>query len=313
MDLDGEGGLDKRLQGHRLSFGWRARRLAGHAGIAYRDWRPIRKDEFAIRPNRFAIDASLQFAMRELRQVLAAPRLWAGLAGTALLLGMVGPFGTYEELRLPARLAYWSAVVVATYLAGFASVHFTVRFLFGEELPATGGFTLAGAIAGVPVAAVVALLNSFAFGGEIGFGFLAVLPYCVAASAVVSGLVSYFAIQEARGRNDMPATSVPIRPRILDRLPPEKRGRLAYLSMQDHYVEVHTDRGRALVLMRFGDAIAETEGVDGLRIHRSHWVAREAVAGTARRDGRLVLRMRDGAELPVSRSYSGAVRAAGLA
>jgi DNA-binding LytR/AlgR family response regulator len=252
--------------------------------------------------------------MRELHALLAAPRLWAGLAGASLLLGMVGPFGTYDQLPLGGRIAYWAAIAVATYLTGFFVVHFCVRFLFGTALAGLSGFALAGTIAGVPVAGVVTLINRLAFADVSIFGFITVLPYCVAASALVSSVVTFFAREEMTGAASAPPSrEQPARPRILDRLPTEKRGRLSHLTMQDHYVEVHTDRGSALVLMRMGDAVAETNGIDGLRIHRSHWVAREAVAGTARRDGRLVLRMRDGAELPVSRSYSGAVRAAGLA
>jgi hypothetical protein len=208
--------------------------LAGREGMAYPARWPRRKSDFAIRQDRFAIDASLQFAMRELHALLAAPRLWAGLAGASLLLGMVGPFGTYDQLPLGGRIAYWAAIAVATYLTGFFVVHFCVRFLFGTALAGVSGFALAGAIAGVPVAGVVTLINRLAFADVSIFGFVTVLPYCVAASAVLSGLVSYFAIHEARARNASPATPTPSRPRILDRLPAEKRGRLAYLTMQDH-------------------------------------------------------------------------------
>lgn len=42
-------------------------------------------------------------------------------------------------------------------------------------------------------------------------------------------------------------------------------------------------------------------------------VASEAVAEAVRRDGRLFLRLDDGTELPVSRSYVSDVREAGLA
>lgn len=83
--------------------------------------------------------------------------------------------------------------------------------------------------------------------------------------------------------------------------------------MQDHYVDVHTDKGNTLVLMRLADAIAEMEGVSGMQIHRSHWVALDAVAGSLRKDGRLFLRMTDEKLLPVSRSSLDAVRVAGLA
>ncbi|EBV3599940.1 LytTR family transcriptional regulator, partial [Salmonella enterica subsp. enterica serovar Virchow] len=90
------------------------------------------------------------------------------------------------------------------------------------------------------------------------------------------------------------------------------RGQLTHLSMQDHYVDVRTDNGGAMVLMRLSDAIAETRGVEGLQIHRSHWVALGAVQKAIRRGGRPYVIMKDGTELPVSRSYLDTVRSAGL-
>jgi DNA-binding LytR/AlgR family response regulator len=65
--------------------------------------------------------------------------------------------------------------------------------------------------------------------------------------------------------------------------------------------------------MRLADAIRETGDVAGLQIHRSHWVALEAVEGVKRRDGKLFLEMADGALLPVSRGARGRVKAAGIA
>nr|WP_255714076.1 LytTR family DNA-binding domain-containing protein [Pelagibacterium xiamenense] len=62
--------------------------------------------------------------------------------------------------------------------------------------------------------------------------------------------------------------------------------------------------------MRLADAIAETDGVAGLQIHRSHWVAASAVAGLERRNGKTFVALRSGALLPVSRSYLAAARAA---
>jgi DNA-binding LytR/AlgR family response regulator len=82
--------------------------------------------------------------------------------------------------------------------------------------------------------------------------------------------------------------------------------------VQDHYVEVHTERGMHLVLMRLSDAIDEAEGIPGLKVHRSHWVALEAVAEARREGGRVVLRLRDGASVPVSRAHVQALREAGL-
>lgn len=80
--------------------------------------------------------------------------------------------------------------------------------------------------------------------------------------------------------------------------------------MADHYVEVTTQKGSALVLLRLADAIAETRGIDGLQIHRSHWVARDAVKALKRVEGRPMIETTSGALLPVSRSFLAPVRAA---
>ena len=83
------------------------------------------------------------------------------------------------------------------------------------------------------------------------------------------------------------------------------------MSMQDHYVEVVTTRGRELVLMRMADAAAAM-GTAGIRIHRSHWVARDHVAASRREGAGAVVVTSDEAELPVSRSYVAGLKEAGL-
>ncbi|MDP3895178.1 MAG: LytTR family DNA-binding domain-containing protein, partial [Mesorhizobium sp.] len=250
-------------------------------------------------------DGPWHFTMRELQRMFFAPRLWAALAGVAVLTGLVGPFGTYDELRLPARLAYWAAIVVPTWFAGVGTTYVLSKILSPRRQPGRLAYAAFGALAGLPVAATVYVVNLIAFENLAVIPFRPLLLYCAAISAVVSWLVAMASSQSvaapaAPGATEIPAA--PPRPRILDRLPPHLRAPLSHMSMQDHYVDIHTDRGGALVLMRLADAISEADGVAGLRIHRSHWVATGAVAATLRRDGRVLLRMKDGTELPVSRS-----------
>jgi hypothetical protein len=101
-------------------------------------------------------------------------------------------------------------------------------------------------------------------------------------------------------------------PRLLERLPQSRWGNVIRLSSSDHYVEVVTDKGVETLLMRFADALAELEGIDGTRVHRSHWVARQAVLGQSRENGRVFLDLIDGARVPVSRGYLDAAKQAGL-
>jgi len=99
-------------------------------------------------------------------------------------------------------------------------------------------------------------------------------------------------------------------PPLLERLPAGRRGRLLHLQMRDHYVEIHTDKGSDLVLMRFGDALKELGDTEGMQVHRSHWIARAAVNRIVRRTGRTAAILTNGAEVPVSRRYARALREA---
>lgn len=70
--------------------------------------------------------------------------------------------------------------------------------------------------------------------------------------------------------------------------------------------------GRARLLIRLGEAIRETPGVEGLQVHCSHRVARDEVATTRRASDAAALTLATGGALPVSRSRLAAAGAAGL-
>lgn len=63
--------------------------------------------------------------------------------------------------------------------------------------------------------------------------------------------------------------------------------------------------------MRMGDAVNELEGEGGMRVHRSHWVASHSITGHRRDKDRVLLKLKNGLEIPVSRAYLKQVRAAG--
>ena len=96
------------------------------------------------------------------------------------------------------------------------------------------------------------------------------------------------------------------------RIPAEIAGGTLYaINAEDHYLRIRTSRGNALILMRLGDALAELNGMDGLRTHRSWWVARDGVEKIERTNGKVALQLRDGTSAPVSRTYAPEVRKAG--
>ncbi|MCC5869900.1 MAG: LytTR family transcriptional regulator, partial [Gammaproteobacteria bacterium] len=81
-----------------------------------------------------------------------------------------------------------------------------------------------------------------------------------------------------------PAEPAPEPPRFLQRLQQlEQIGidELIAVEAADHYIQVHTTRGKELVHYRFGDALAELEPHAGLQIHRSAWVSDHGVSRLA--------------------------------
>jgi DNA-binding LytR/AlgR family response regulator len=100
--------------------------------------------------------------------------------------------------------------------------------------------------------------------------------------------------------------------KFLERLPLKLRGADVWaVEAEDHYLRLHTSKGQDLILMRLADAVSELEGIEGAQVHRSWWVARDAIADAKRGDGRATLTLKDGAEAPVSRTYARLLRERG--
>ena len=74
------------------------------------------------------------------------------------------------------------------------------------------------------------------------------------------------------------------------------------LKSELHYLQVVTDRGSALILYNLGDAIDELPPDAGTLVHRSYWVAWNAIEDFVRRGRQGELRLRDGSRAPVSRN-----------
>lgn len=241
------------------------------------------------------------------------PRVWLALAAISLLLGLVGPFETFEHPLL-TRLAYWTLIVVTTGALG-AWVTLLVMALLPPAIPPSLGAALGGLLAGTPIALLVWTINNLAYGPQDdGMSLGSLIAYCIPIAALVTtlGHVVRDAVMPPTPLPPSAGSDTAPAPPLLDRLPLPQRGRLLHLAVKDHYVDVTTDRGTTLVLIRLSDAIRETAPLQGLQVHRSHWVALDAVRRSARRSGKPVLELENGAIVPVSRSFLPDVRSAGL-
>lgn len=108
-----------------------------------------------------------------------------------------------------------------------------------------------------------------------------------------------------------PAPSPNPAPRFLSRLS-RLRGitadQLVAVEAEDHYIQVHTTRGKELILYRFRDALEELASLDGLQIHRSAWVSVGGVQALEGGGRHWRVRLMTGETLKVSLSNRGALR-----
>lgn len=106
--------------------------------------------------------------------------------------------------------------------------------------------------------------------------------------------------------------STPAPASLLDRLPAKIGRNVLALQAEDHYVRVYTDKGSALVLARLSDAIESLQDFDGIRVHRSWWARKDAVARVTVQGKGLLLTLSNGVEVPVSQAYKALARQSGL-
>jgi len=263
----------------------------------------------------------LQSALRELQVIQRSPRFWATFVTIVLIFALTGPYGTLDRLTPGTRLGYWLALHA---MAWSIAIVFSViaEILLRRHITSMFARMMIGSIvAALPIGFGITLIDLAFFGtistvaGSLRQS-LGSIPLC-ALFCILSYMTMHRQIAIAAVGTDLAetktASAAGIRPQtpqppILSRLKPENRGALIRLTVRDHYTEVVTTRGRELVLLRFGDALMEIGNTEGIRLHRSHWIAADHIASLKRDNGKLFIVARDGVEMPVSRSYAEDVR-----
>jgi hypothetical protein len=239
-------------------------------------------------------------------------RKWAQDLGIATFVGLIlatmGPFGTYLAGPIETRVAYWVGLFwcgLLFYSPATSVARWLVSRLGIPEAVALGGTFV---LAALPMSALTSFVAGRAWGAGADYSALTWYFQVLVVSVPIAAIQLLL-------DNQQPAKSVrktipPQAPRLFARSR-RLHGKLYCLEMQDHYVSVHCSSGTDLLLLRLRDAIEEADGVEGLQVHRSWWVARAAVSRVRREGPRLMLRLENGIDVPVSRTGIARLRAAG--
>ena len=238
--------------------------------------------------------------------------------GVAVVFGMSGPFGSYVAMPLGLRLVFWSSMGLVAVAVG-VSIRAFVRGTLNLEDFRRGAVLTAFLVALVltlPMQVMIDVLFGrylthmptlaefamFFFCTSLAIG---AFRHAIVAPGAVATLTEAPA-EDAAGED-------PPMARLMERLPDDVRGGdLVSISGRDHYVDVVTTQGKASLLMRFSDAMAEVQEIEGDQLHRSHWVAWAYVSGTEKTKGRLAVVLSCGRRVPVSRNHRDKLEARGL-
>lgn len=238
----------------------------------------------------------MHFALREMTRHRVPIMIWLVVS---VMAGLAGPFGTLDAMEPGWRVLYWAGTTGFAILASFGA----------RRLARDGGRLRVFAVWNLFVLVLATglhLINAMLFddwGGWQDWLYL-ITTVGVTTAAVhllIWGVLPRGQEKPAQGEADA----------FQRRLPIDVRAPLVRIEAQDHYLNVVTQKGSTLILMRLGDAMAELSGL-GLQVHRSHWIAVDSVTAHRREKARDVLVMADGEQVPVSRSFRKAAQDAAL-
>lgn len=242
----------------------------------------------------------------------------------AAVIGFMGPFGTYAESDLLHRSTRWLILLMGAYVLVRPAIALLDRLARTTGLPKTPLVFWGVTICSAPLAAI------WRFTGENEFrhldGYAGLVPFSLLCSLTVLAVVHWSVATDLRlmrrARADIAASPLsdcppssaeaapPLQgdcddalslPAMAKRLSTRFKGPIVALQSEDHYVRVHGSGDSELVLMRLRDAIAEMENVSGEQVHRSWWVAREAIKRIEPSGRSFELQLENGMKVPVAR------------
>jgi hypothetical protein len=229
-----------------------------------------------------------------------------------LLMGFLGPFAS-ERAPIVWRYVYWMICMVGGGLIGVLADE-----LLSLRMAATWRrVVVVSVLATPPVSLLVLTTEHLLMGGVFGWpGYLRLLLWQVWPILLAVMVVRALVWRRLPARVETRTVIAPPLPEaeaaFRRRLSAKRRGaRLIAVEAHDHYLKVHTDAGAELVTLRFADALDELARVHGWRVHRSWWVAADAVEGVRWRRGAGEMCLVGGLMAPVSRTYAPVMKEAG--
>ena len=236
----------------------------------------------------------------------------AMLLAIGLLMGFLGPFAS-ERAPLVGRYVYWMICMVGGGVIGVVA-----DALLSRRMASTWWRVAVVSVATTPLVSLLVLTTEhLLMGGAFGWrGYLRLVLWQVWPILLAVMTVRALVWRRPPARVETRTVVAPPLPEaeaaFRRRLSAKRReARLIAVEAHDHYLKVHTDAGSELITLRFADALDELARAHGWRVHRSWWVAADAVRDVRWRRGVGEMRLAGDLVAPVSRTYAPVLKDAG--
>jgi len=241
--------------------------------------------------------------MRVLLGKIHWPRLVLVAMIAIVLFAFLGPFNTYMSMPLFRRLMFWVVLVAGNGLFFHLIVIYTLNNQRLANWPRIQRLLLGCFISSFP-GVLVFLAVDYGFRGRVYIFphhlYLWLTVFVIGTGIAYINFMPPFAKLSKEAKNpEIDLEKIPFLKRISNKI----GYGLISLSMQDHYVEVITSKGRELVHLTFAEAVHELKNYPGTQIHRSHWISNDAISSLSREGRTTFVETVDGRKLPVSEPY----------
>lgn len=217
-----------------------------------------------------------------------------------------GPSGAFEQLTISKSFVFFACWIFYSILAFYSGLLLANRF-FGatDEF-----FALSGIIVVILMITIGGSYFSWILGSHRYFPEVTV-PAILATLVTSTSIISFFYWRNVRTvvvffkLHNVKFHPIFSRKKTIDsllfRAPYSKRNRPIRLEAQNQYTNLVMKNSETLIRISITKAVKEMDVTNGMRIHRSHWVAFERISEITKKNRSTFVIMDDGSKVPVSK------------
>lgn len=218
----------------------------------------------------------------------------------ALILAQIAPYNSGSIANFGLRALYWGSIILISLLAWNTIEKFLVPRL-------KWNFFFIGSLCNLlmtfPLFIYIILMNIFIFDNhstwlELFYFWLQLAITCQSIYLLIYVIVAQVIKSGVDEDDDCPPENTP---HFLKNI----AGDLLYIKSEDHYLRIQTTTENKLILYKISDAIhqLETSNIEGMSVHRSHWVAKSAIKAHTKDGRKNLLTLTNNDQLPISATY----------